>query len=167
MTRIEFHSSILILGVALGCLSGCAVMRQAATGARPPNDYGPDAYSQTQIAADRFVVFFMGTWSEEERVADFALMRAAELALAEGFSHFEVLSEAMYIEGVDQGSGGRIPIGPVGVTVTSSSKRFTSRMLVRFLRDAREEPDAVHDAQAVVDDVTMRYGISRNRGGRT
>ena len=141
-------------------------MGRALTGASAPNPYGPaqevrGGWSQTRVAADRYLVFFMGTWSDEERVSDLGMLRAAELTLEHGFSHFNVLSEAMYVEGVDRGSGPPLGGGVVTVTISSRSDRLTAMMLIQVLGEPTEDVGTVHDAETVFDDLTEKYDISR------
>jgi hypothetical protein len=59
-------------------------------------------YSDTQLAPDVFRVTFKGNgYTSAERVQDFALLRAADLALTNGYTHFGILGEA---SGASQGS---------------------------------------------------------------
>lgn len=70
----------------------CLALSACATG---PSAYGPATaqsslgFSQTQIEKDRFRVSYTGRSAEEAQ--DYALLRAAELALAEGYSHFRIV----------------------------------------------------------------------------
>lgn len=67
-------------------LSGCATSYQSngLTG----------GYSDTQLAPDVFRVVFCGNgYTEAERAQDFALLRAAELTLQQGFTCFAVIDE--------------------------------------------------------------------------
>lgn len=51
-------------------------------------------YSQTQLAPDVFRVAFRGNgYTSGERAQDFAMLRAAELALQQGYTHFAVVDE--------------------------------------------------------------------------
>lgn len=152
----------LVAGLVVVVLTGCAHMAAALVGASPPNRYAPagnrGGWSQTRVAPDRFLVFFMGTWSGEERVTDLAMLRAAELAIEHGFSHFEVLTKEVYMEGSDSGTG---HFG------SSESDRLTASMLVRMRRDAPGNVETARDAQAVFDDVTAKYDIYHpDRAGR-
>ena len=60
-----------------------------------PSAYGPaqsasgEGFSNTQIEKDRFRVTYTGRSAEEAQ--DFALLRASEIALAEGYSHFRII----------------------------------------------------------------------------
>lgn len=65
-----------------------------------PSAYGPAAkadslgFQNTQIEDDRFRVSYTGRSAEEAQ--DYALLRAAEIALAEGYSHFRILAGETY-----------------------------------------------------------------------
>lgn len=68
-------------------ISGCAT------------PYQPDGftggYSDTQLAPDVFRVFFQGNgYTSSERIQDFAMLRAAELTIREGFKHFAIVNES-------------------------------------------------------------------------
>jgi hypothetical protein len=78
-----FASMILPLALALG---GCATAYQ------PTGLEG--GYEETQLAPDVYRVSFRGNAvTEPERAQDFALLRAAELTLQNGYTHFAVSSE--------------------------------------------------------------------------
>ncbi len=78
---------VLLLALTFG---GCALA--SATGYQPS---GPDGgYSELQLAPDMFRVAFQGnTYTSQERVADMALLHAADLALAHGAPYFVVLNQ--------------------------------------------------------------------------
>lgn len=122
----------------------------------PPNPYKPagsrGGWSQTPVAPDRYLVFFMGTWSEEERVSDLGMLRAAELTLEHGFSHFDVLSQSMYVEGTDYNSTGEGML-----TFKAQSDRLTAMILIQMLEEPSEKGGTVHDAKAIFDDLTEKY----------
>jgi hypothetical protein len=64
-------------------LCGCA------TSYRPMKN--GQGYSDTQIAADRFLVTFQGNGqTSADQASDFAMLRAAQLTLQHGFSYFAV-----------------------------------------------------------------------------
>jgi hypothetical protein len=77
-----------IIAVATACLlSACATKYQSAgvTG----------GFSDTQLAPDVFRVTFSGNArTSPDRVQDFALLRAAELCLANNFKYFAVIDSA-------------------------------------------------------------------------
>lgn len=80
-----------------------------------PSAYGPSdgrsmGFENTKIEKDRFRIAYTGRTEAEAR--DFALLRAAEIALAEGYSHFKVLGGNTY------GNGGGAPVSSrIGVGV--------------------------------------------------
>ena len=76
-----------LLPLIVAVLSGCATSYQE-------NSF-TGGYSDTQLAPDLFRVSYTGNgYSSSGRVQDFALLRAAELSLKNGFSHFSVVSAA-------------------------------------------------------------------------
>lgn len=66
-------------------------------------------FTQTKIESDRYRVSFTG-YSEAEAY-DLALLRAAEIAVSEGYSHFEVISGGQDGEPTRGRSGPRIGVG--------------------------------------------------------
>ena len=158
MKTTQVCSLLLIAGL----LSGCAAMM---TGKLPPNAYGASGqrggYSHTQIGEDRYLVYFKGTWSEEERVSDLALLRAAQLTIEQGYSHFNILSQAVYKEGVDRGKGAAIPIGPISIGGSSQSDRLTAQLLIQLLTEPPEGVEHVHEATTIRDDIATKQKIDR------
>ena len=81
LARIRFVVPLLLLTV------GCATAYQ-------PTGLG-GGYSDTQLAPDIFRVVFRGNqYTAPERVQDFALLRASELALQDGFACFALIDES-------------------------------------------------------------------------
>lgn len=96
-----------ILAAAL--LAGCAT----------PTVYGPAmsasgvGYTDYRIEQNRFRITFRGGGgAPPEQVSNFALRRAADVALAEGYDWFRVVDRFMTQEG--QGSGPRFSVGAGG-----------------------------------------------------
>ena len=108
----------LILTAGLGlALTACA------TG---PSAYGPAptssslGFQNTQIEKDRFRIAYTGRTEGEAR--DFVLLRAAEIALNEGYSHFKVLG------GNTSGNGGSSPVSSrIGIGIGSGRGGFGRR----------------------------------------
>ena len=95
---------ILTASVALA-LTACA------TG---PSAYGPSngssmGFNNVKIEKDRFRITYKGRTESEAQ--DFALLRAAEIALAEGYSHFKVLGGHISSNGASSPVSSRIGIG--------------------------------------------------------
>lgn len=147
--------------IILAFSTGCAAML---TGQLPPNKYGPlgrrGGYSQTQLSNDRYLVFFMGSWSKKERVADLALLRAAELTRAREYSRFKIISENTYTEGIDKSSGAAIPVGPIAISGTASSERFTTQLLIQLLPGTASDTVAVHSAEVILDKIATKHKVS-------
>lgn len=79
------YPALVILSALL--LAGCATEFTPSSGG--------DGYSETQLSPTSFQVTFRGnTKTTPERANDFALLRAAELALANKCAHFVVISAA-------------------------------------------------------------------------
>lgn len=76
-------------------LIGLMTFSFAACASTGPSAYGPIqsrqglGFANTQIEKDRFRVRYTGRNVDEAR--DYALLRAAEIALAEGYSHFKII----------------------------------------------------------------------------
>lgn len=108
----------LILTAGLGlALTACA------TG---PSAYGPAptssslGFQNTQIEKDRFRIAYTGRTEGEAR--DFVLLRAAEIALNEGYSHFKVIG------GNTLGNGGSSPVSSrIGIGIGSGRGGFGRR----------------------------------------
>jgi len=150
--------AIWAAAMAVGC---------ASTG---PAEYGPAAdgrfgYEETQIEDNRFRIVYRGSGGmPPEIVEDYALRRAAELALFEGYEWFRVVArEVMHEErggvsigaGVATGSYGRrggVSVG-VGGDVGRVGARdfFTAR--IEVLMGSADAPDEaeVYDAADVVE----------------
>lgn len=103
------------------CLTAMAAITLAACASSGPAAYGPaygndTGFKNTKIQQDRFRVSYTGRSEDEAR--DFALLRAAEIALNEGYSHFKVLG------GNVSGNGGAAPISShIGIGIGSGGYR--------------------------------------------
>jgi len=99
-------------------LTGIAALALAACASTGPTAYGPAyngngmGFENQKIEQDRFRISYTGRNPAEAR--DFALLRAAEVALAEGYSHFQIISGGRHDNGPNPG----ISTG-VGVAVGS------------------------------------------------
>ena len=68
------------------CYSGCATSYHTTS--------YTGGFSETQLAPEVFRVFFRGNgYTSGERAQDFALLRAADLTLQHGFTHFAIVDE--------------------------------------------------------------------------
>ena len=152
---------VRLLLIILAFSTGCA---RVLTGQWPPNEYGPlgrrGGYSRTQLSNDRYLVYFMGSWSQKERVADLALLRAAELTRARKYSRFKIISESTYTEGVDKSSGAAIPVGPITISGSASSERFTTQLLIQLVPETATDTVAVHSADIILDKIAKKHKVS-------
>lgn len=99
---------LIAAGAAALLLAACAtaptLYRSAAS---TPNAVG---YSEYRLEAGRYRVTFQGgAGAPEAQVADYALLRAAELALRDGYDWFRVADRSTTVRGGD--SGPRLSVG--------------------------------------------------------
>jgi len=94
-------------------LSTVMVMGLAACTSTPKGfgpAYGSDfGYKNTKLQQDRFRVSYTSRDSYESR--DFALLRAAQIADIEGYSHFKIIGGESFDNGPNAAIGSRIGIG--------------------------------------------------------
>jgi hypothetical protein len=95
--------------VAALALSACAAT---------PTYYQPSAtpqamgYSEYRIEPGRYRVTFRGgSGAPAEQVADYALLRAADLAIADGYEWFRVVDKSMWRDGSDSGPHVSVGVG--------------------------------------------------------
>lgn len=78
---------LALLTLALVLVAGCATQ----TPYKPAEARDKEGYNETQLGENRFRVTFVGNnVTPAETVKDYALLRAAELTLQEGYSWFSV-----------------------------------------------------------------------------
>tara|TARA_R110002020_G_scaffold19320_2_gene66988 strand:+ start:1377 stop:1871 length:495 start_codon:yes stop_codon:yes gene_type:complete len=134
-----------------------------------PSAYGPAAksdslgFQNTQIESDRFRVNYTGRSAEEAQ--DYALLRAAEIALAEGYTHFRILGGETYSGerpsrtstsvGVSSGRGyyGSGTSVGVGISLNDlgrafSGQKITNSIEIKLTNTPQDTPD-VYDARDI------------------
>ena len=146
-------------------LAACAATGPAAYGPADEKGFG---YNEQRIEDNRFRVTYQGSGGMPPGlVEDYALRRAAELALANGYEWFRVVGSDIAGEergGVSVGTGfGTSSYGrrsSVGVGVGADLGRvgaqefFTVRMDVLMGSGEVSEEDDVYDARGVLDALT-------------
>lgn len=160
---------LLISAGAALALTACA------TG---PSAYGPSngssmGFENTQIEKDRFRISYTGRTESEAR--DYVLLRAAEIALNEGYSHFRVLggntssnggsSPVSSRIGIGIGSGGygwgrrsgtrtnvNVGIGIHDVARALEGSKVTESIEVVLKRSGSDDP-SVYNAQSVSESI--------------
>lgn len=158
-------AALLLIGALAACASTPSVYGPAANADRP-------GYSETRIEADRYRVTFNGTGGDRgARVADLALLRAAELTLAGGYDWFAVTnrfdevgsgSNSTFSFGVGGGSwGGNSGVGvgvgtdiPVGGSREASIE--SSTLEIRLGRGAKPDDANAYDAREVQSTIRAR-----------
>ena len=91
-------AAVLSGGVRAASATTPTVYRARAAG---PNDTG---YSEYRLEAGRYRVTFQGgPGAKEAQIADYALLRAAELALRDGYDWFRVADRSTSASGYDRG----------------------------------------------------------------
>lgn len=148
-------------------LAACATAVGTAYGPADDSGYG---YRETRVEADRFRIVFAGDGATpQEVVEDYALLRAAELAVENGYDWFRVVAGATNAEdkggvgigaGFGSGSVGRrsaVGVGVGGNLGTVGARRFfTTRLEVLMGRGALPEGEEVYDARSVIETVGAR-----------
>jgi uncharacterized protein YceK len=140
MAAQTLRSVVMVVVLCMVALSGCATVYQ-------PLAFS-GGYSDLQLAASKYRVTFQGNgYTSRERVVDMLLLRAADLTLANGRSHFAVLAE-----GRDAQIGFAMVSGSP-VVFTKHRGEMTFQLL------DTEQPGS-NDAQLISRQLRQRYGIS-------
>lgn len=141
---------LLAFPVVNACTSATGYVRAAA-----PSGQG---YSETQNADGTFEVRFRGNEPTSiERATDFALLRAATVALESECSHFAIL--AMVVGSSAQANQTRPEPGKVSMTRTKPTTTIT----ISCIEDPSDDASAYH-AEFVRDSVAAKYGLPGGQG---
>ncbi len=156
---------------ALSTLAACAAVGPAAYGPVDSKGFG---YEETKVESDRYRVLYRGSGGmSPEEVEDYALLRAAELTLANGYDWFRVVGRDVAGEergGVGVGAGfgtgtyGRrssVGVGVGGDLGTIGGRQyFTVRLDVLLGEGAppaeSENAGAYFDAREIADEIGAR-----------
>ncbi len=152
---------LIILAIAAG-LSACAAVGPASYGPADAKGFG---FEDTRIESDRYRVTYRGSGGMgPEQVEDYALLRAGQLALANDYDWFRVISRDVSGEqrggvGIGAGGGGgsygrRSGVG-VGVSgdlgTIGGRDYFTARLEVLMGKEEPPESGEYYDAVDVVE----------------
>ena len=154
-----------VSGLLLAACTSVPTVYRAQAGA--PNDVG---YSEYRLEAGRYRVTFQGgPGAPEAQIADYTLLRAAELALRDGYDWFRVADRSTSVSGVDRGprmsvGGGSASFGrhtSVGLGVGTSfnlgpGPAFSRSIEVVFGKGPTPKDRDAYDARDVVK--TVGYG---------
>ncbi len=160
---------VLISSAAALMLAACATVGPASYG---PVDQKGFGYEETQIESDRYRITYRGSGGMgPEQVEDFALLRAGEIALANGYDWFRVINRDVAGEqrggvgigaGLGGGSYGRSTGVGVGVSgdlgTIGGRDYFTVRMEVLMGKGEPPESGEYYNARDVVDRIGGQPG---------
>ena len=164
---------ILFSAAASFCLIGCS-----STGGSYGPAYGTDlGYRNTKLQQDRFRISYTSRDAYESR--DFALLRAAQIADNEGYSHFKVIQGDIYDNGpnpiaanvgVALGGGGgfnrsRVNVGVHDVERTIEGRKITEKIEVVLLASAPANDPSVFSAQSILKNIVPRKVDTPHRSG--
>lgn len=160
---------LLLIGAAALALTACAT--PAAYGpARSPSGTG---FVEQRIESDRWRISFRGSGADSQaRVADLALLRAAELTVQSGYDWFRI--ENRYTEARGGGSGSSVSIGGgsgsygrssyggvgvgIGIPLGGQGPALTETLEIRLGRGPRPADRAAYDAREVQSTIGGRVG---------
>lgn len=156
----------LILAFLACTLAACATAVGTAYGPADPKGYG---YSETRIETDRYRIVFAGDGATAvDRVEDYALLRAAELAVENGYDWFRVVGRSVDERskggvglGAGVGGGGRnVGVGVGGDLGTVGARKFYTATLEVLFGKGEKPADAaggeIYDARSVVETIRAR-----------
>ncbi|MCB2112842.1 MAG: hypothetical protein R3C42_00710 [Parvularculaceae bacterium] len=157
--------SILIVSV-FWALAACATAVGTAYGPADAKGYG---YEETRIETNRYRISFAGDGATPMAVVeDYALLRAAELAIDNGFDWFRIIGRSMDEQekggvglGAGVGGGGRnVGVGVGGNLGNIGARKFyTARLEVLFgsgEKPADEAGGEIYDARSVIETIRAR-----------
>jgi hypothetical protein len=156
------QKSIAILAAL--ALAACATAVGTAYAPAGKNGYG---YSDTRIEEGRYRITFAGDGATSpDVVEDYALLRAAELALAGGYDWFRVVGRSVDEQekggvgiGAGLGGGGRNVGGGVSgnLGTLGARKFYTARLEVIMGKgDKPADGQGVYDARSISDSIRAR-----------
>lgn len=156
---------LLSLGLAFG-LAACATGPTAYGPASETSEFG---FDNLKIESDRFRVSYSGRTANEAR--DYALLRAAEITITEGYSHFHVLGGETLADNARKSSGVSTSVGVssgrgyygggtsvgVGINLNDLGRalggtKASHSMEIKLLRQGSSEPN-VYDAISIRDSI--------------
>ena len=157
----RFFIPLLMTAALAGCTSGPSAFG-------PAQNYGSIGFKNTQLENDRFRVNFTAKNSAEAQ--DFALLRAAQITLDEGYSHFKIIGGNLSGNGPQSGVSSSVGVGFGGggyrrggtsfgvglglndVVRTLEGDRATSTIEIKLLNSGGAGNDT-YNAQSVSDSI--------------
>ena len=143
---------------------GCALA--SATGYQPAGSDG--GYSELQLAHDMYRVAFQGnTYTSQERVADMALLRAADLALAHGASYFVVLNQLRESRSFPNLPAVPFPYTSYGyaywgpATPTIAVRDHRAELAIKLIREEPGPSASAYSATLLRNELRQRYDLGK------
>lgn len=144
------------------------LMTSCSTGYQSSNSWKLNGgYSETQLSEDVYKVSFRGNgYTSLEKASDFALMRAAEIGLEKGYTHFAIIN-------ADEGfmSDHRAPdyaCSAFGVDINcrpsgggTINKPRAANMVKYFKSKPANFNGTLYKAQFLFDSLSQKYGVTR------
>ena len=141
---------LAVLAAASALLIGCA---SGPTPYQPATSATSLGFGQTQIEKDRFRVSYTANTPEE--AYNLALLRSAEIAKAEGYSHFLVVNGGQDVTGARRGVTPRLGVGVgaggyrnrvggslgVGIPIGGSSGKVRQSLEIKLQRTVSQDPN--------------------------
>lgn len=156
---------VLIAAAAI-MLAACATAVGTAYAPADSKGYG---YAETRIEADRYRVSFAGDGATPQNVVeDYLLLRAAELAVENGYDWFRVVGRTIDeaekggvgLGGGFGGGGRNVGVGVGGNLGTVGAKKFYTAKLEALFgkgeKPAGDEGGEVYDARSVIETIRAR-----------
>jgi len=157
--------SATIISIGALFIAACAAVGPSTYGAADDKGFG---YQEQKIEAGRYRITYRGSGGmSPEQVEDYALLRAAELAVADGYEWFRVLGRDVSGEerggvglgaGVGGGSYGRSTGVGVGVSgnlgTIGGQQYFTVRMEVLMGEGEIPDDGDAYDARDVINTIS-------------
>ncbi|KMT65906.1 CC0125/CC1285 family lipoprotein [Catenovulum maritimum] len=167
----------MILVFSFILLAGCAAKSEY----KPANNSGY-GYQESLINADRYRVQFKTRGDDRAKVADFALLRAAELTVQQGYDWFIVVSKETVVNKAEQRPnisasrgvnatrecgllGCKTSYRPstsigVGFTFGDQSNDIESILEIKMGKAVRPDILESYNAQEIVDNMTQKYKLA-------
>jgi hypothetical protein len=156
---------LVLPAICVLALSACATPVTYAPATSPRSS----GFTEQRIEADRVRVTFRGAGTDAQ-INDYALLRAADLALQEGYDWFQIVSRSRDVAG---SSGPRVSIGTgstsygrrsaVGVGIGTGfdlggGPMRTVALEVKFGKGPRPDNRDVYDARSVSQSIRSHMG---------
>lgn len=143
---------------------GCALA--SATGYQPAGSDG--GFTELQLAPDMFRVAFQGnTYTSQERVADMALLRAADLALAHGASYFAVLNQLRESRSFPNPPSVPFPYASYGYAYWGAAaptipvRDHRAELAIKLIREEPGPSASVYSATLLRNELRQRYELDK------